>query len=796
MTNRHRLKRRLLVEALEPRRLLTSLPFDGHELTAAATFGEDASAVEYTQVWGNNGDLWNPADETLLDFSYAGYHQGENDFPAWEVGANVRDFGAVGDGVTDDTQAFLDAIEACPDNRVVYIPNGTYKLMDWLGVDEMIGTWVKPNPKSRFAFRGEDRDQTVILLGVGLQDIHPWTRPDGTPQWSWHGGFLWFQDSEEVGVENLTIKGSGTQYEGHWSERGYNGVFFKNVEDAWVREVTFINVDSGIIANNSRYITVEDVLFESTPEWPSTSPVGGNFGMSGHHAILFGTGSSWSLADKVVFTNRFHHELTLSSGAHHNVFSDVAGPNLHFDFHTPEDNLYNNLFTEIDAGEGSLIWRNNFYGATTGSVLWNIKGENLSLPVGNSWTEHPVLVEDLETLLVGWPIDLPDLQVVGRPWFEDIAPEAIDPQNIYRAQRNLRLGQPPTVSDVVVDDGGSQRSMVRSLTVTFDQAVVLDTGTIALIDESAAQVEIAVANPSADQTTYEVTFTDPSLVGDSLIDGHYRMTIAADKVHSLGGLTLFEDHVTDFHRLFGDVDGDRDVDRSDYIQIRSTYGRSEGQTGFRSEFDYDGNGTVDALDAAQARSRLNSWLDEPQFPGSQQSALASNTAQPQIEPVVVNDGSVQRSMVTSLTVTFDQAVQLDPAAFALAWEGFSPVHPTGSNPTGGDRTFRLTSDGPSFVDGSMDDGDYTLTIRRSLLRDTYGHALSGDDYSRSSHEFHGDWDADRDVDWTDLTGLLRTYGRRSSASRADAAFDLNRDDGLDLLDLLPMRHRYGKALRW
>ncbi len=491
MTNRHPVKRRLLVETLEHRRLLSSLPLAEGGPTTTGTLAEGASSPEYTQVWGENGDLWNSADETLIDFSYAGYHQGLNDMPVWDVGVNVRDFGAVGDGVADDTQAFLNAMEACPDDHVVYIPNGTYKLMDWLGVNEMVGTWVKPNPKSRFAFRGEDRDETVILLGTGLQDIHPWDRVTSggipTSQWAWHGGFLWFQSCEEVGVENLTIKGGGTQYDIHFKEPGYNGIVFRHVEDAWVRAVTFVNVDSGIHIKNGQYITIEDVRFESTPERPSTSDFEDNFGMSGHHAISLGEGSSYCLSDNIVFENQFHHELTLSDETHHSVFSNVSGPKLHFDFHSSSDNLPNNLFTEIDTGDGSLIWRNNFYGATTGSVLWNIDGDNLSLPVRPSWVTHPVVVEELNTLLVGWPIDLPDIQEVGRPWFEDISPETIEPKNIYHAQRNLRLGIETEVTlygEAALADaitvwpgtpGGALHQVDINGTVTTYDAAVYDT---------------------------------------------------------------------------------------------------------------------------------------------------------------------------------------------------------------------------------------------------------------------------------------------------------------------------------
>jgi len=396
-----------------------------------------------SDVWGKDGDSWKPDDQTLLDFSQAGYHQGRNDFPKWAAGVNVRDFGAKGDGITDDTEAFQKALEACPDKRVIFIPNGTYKLMDWLGVDQMIDKWVKPKPKSNFAFRGESREKTIILLGVGLQEIHPWHQKTNhgrpTSQWSWYGGFFWFQKSTNVGIENLTIKGGGKQYDEHWKEKGYNGISFREVKDGWVSKVNFVNIDGGVFVAESTQITVQDVLFTSTRNWPSANTFERNEGKSGHHAIEFRQGSSWCVADKVVFENQFHHELGLSKNVNHCVFSNISGPNLHFDFHSDTDNIRNCLFTEIDAGKGDLIWRNNFHGACSGTVLWNIRGENLSLPVKTSRISHPVLIEDMKALVLGWPGKLPKIKQAGRPWFEDIPPDKIEPQNIYHAQRKKRF---------------------------------------------------------------------------------------------------------------------------------------------------------------------------------------------------------------------------------------------------------------------------------------------------------------------------------------------------------------------
>ena len=62
---------------------------------------------------------------------------------------SVKDFGAVGDGVTDDTTAFVNAMLALPNGGTVYVPNGDYKITKFF-----IRPWI--------SIMGESRVNTVI----------------------------------------------------------------------------------------------------------------------------------------------------------------------------------------------------------------------------------------------------------------------------------------------------------------------------------------------------------------------------------------------------------------------------------------------------------------------------------------------------------------------------------------------------------------------------------------------------------------------------------------------------------
>ena len=69
-------------------------------------FGGITVEAQTSDLWGQGGERW-AGSSILPDFSYAGYHFGEQEIPTPQVKANVLNFGAKGDGKTDDTMAFV-----------------------------------------------------------------------------------------------------------------------------------------------------------------------------------------------------------------------------------------------------------------------------------------------------------------------------------------------------------------------------------------------------------------------------------------------------------------------------------------------------------------------------------------------------------------------------------------------------------------------------------------------------------------------------------------------------------------
>jgi hypothetical protein len=162
-------------------------------------------------------------------------------------------------------------------------------------------------------------------------------------------------------------------------------------------------------------------------------------------------------------------------------------------------------------------------------------------------------------------------------------------------------------------------------------------------------------------------------------------------------------------------------------------------------------------------------------------------------------GAAQRSKVTSITVQFSEDILASLSAGDLVIRNLSTSSLLDTSAIqlsyGQDHTVTVTF--PSLTGGSLPDGNYTLTIQATGVRDATGNALdangdgtAGDDLKLDFFRYYGDVDGDRDVDFLDLYFLNQTYLKTSTSPDFNAALDHNGDGQVDADDVAVYRDHY------
>jgi hypothetical protein len=203
-----------------------------------------------------------------------------------------RDFGAKGDGLTDDTEALQGALDAGSGNptRAVYLPDGVYRVSSGLVVKSRLGPWLY----------GESRDGVVIRLddGVGAEvtavlRTHPHESGRTSSDWFMRNirnltvdagdnphvdGIRWYATNTGI-IQNVTVRGRGRIgiNSSFHSQSGPNLVqdtlvegFETGVTCHWVygqtlSRVTIRNCRNQAVSVSANAVAIEDLVVENTP---------------------------------------------------------------------------------------------------------------------------------------------------------------------------------------------------------------------------------------------------------------------------------------------------------------------------------------------------------------------------------------------------------------------------------------------------------------------------------------------------------------------------------------------------
>lgn len=493
----------------------------------------------HSQLWGADGEKWDSRSR-LPDFSHAGYQRGEQPLPDVPPGVSVKDFGAVGDGVSDDTEAFVRALKTV-ESGAIEVPPGRYVITGPLEI-------VRPG----LVVRGAGTEQSVLFFPKPLNEIKPnWgatTSGRRTSNYAWSGGFITVRGSfptrdltdvtgvakrgersfsvadtdhlhpglevevyqsdtpdntlavhlysgdagpvenlkgrgrsslvarivavkggrvtldrplrvdlrpewrprlrafaptvSECGIENLGFDFPITPYEGHFTELGFNPIALVSVAHCWVRNVHVSHPDSGPFVRGV-FNTVENLVITSSRAVDKQ-------GCTGHHGITL-TGGDNLVAGFDIRT-RFIHDLTVSGFCSGNVFSGGRGTDLSLDHHRHAP--HENLFTDLEAGEGTRLWKSGG-GAALGKhcgargTFWGIRANRPLIDPPDGFGPFSMNLVALTTTMSS------ETNADGK-WYEAIPPERIEPRNLHQAQLRRRLEKKKAEAPVEVEaDGGN-----------------------------------------------------------------------------------------------------------------------------------------------------------------------------------------------------------------------------------------------------------------------------------------------------------------------------------------------------
>jgi hypothetical protein len=371
-------------------------------------------------LWGESGELWDltDSDNRLRDFTNVGYMAGAVPIPDWPIGVDVTDFNAIANDGIDDSQAFIDAIAACPANHAVFVPAGRYTILQQIIPD-----------RDYFVLRGEDMYATVLFFPKYLNEIYEQkvgydfsnTRARNTGV---SKGFFRIEGGTHRSIENMSFEFRNQQKQGHWEHLGADAISYEGGQDHWIRNIYIKNSDHGILASGTR-LSVLNIVFDH--DAVTRYDEGGV--TVGHMPIAIRT--RFSLYHNIEVNGMYAHDFDLGGGQD-NVVSNAMGTDLRLHHHGM--GAVRNLYTNLDMGQGTRALQAFSDSRQGDETLWGA--------FGSQTLQHDLIDPNSQknNVFVGFDAGLATTET-DTFWYEAIDPELLQPKNLYLAQMAL-VGKP------------------------------------------------------------------------------------------------------------------------------------------------------------------------------------------------------------------------------------------------------------------------------------------------------------------------------------------------------------------
>lgn len=257
-------------------------------------------------------------------------------------------------------------------------------------------------------------------------------------------------DSEEIGLENLTLQLPSTPWLEHFGTEGQGGIEMMS-DNSWIKNVRLINADNGIeIDKNTFNNTIQNVTMSANRVPRTSGPAEHRYDAYGHHGLTL-KGRDHMLKDFIIEVS-FVHDVTMNN-CHACVVMRGQAPQMNMDHH--RQGIYSNVWTEINLGSPHRMWDSTGnpsegFNSSAFNTYWNLSssapemaywpedGDNGLYP---QWGYHKINIV---------ATDITEIPLIGdgnRPYpyhpdnahLEVISQSEIWPQNIYEAQREAYM---------------------------------------------------------------------------------------------------------------------------------------------------------------------------------------------------------------------------------------------------------------------------------------------------------------------------------------------------------------------